>query len=133
MKARYLIAAAAVLGLAGAASAADAPTAKPAEKPAASCFLSRNWSGWRSPDENTIYLRVNLKDIYRVDLSGGSSLLTWPDSHLVNVERGTDEICAPIDLQLTVAQDGVREPLFVKAITKLSPEQIAAIPTKFLP
>ena len=106
---------------------------KPAEKPAASCFLSRNWSGWRSPDENTIYLRENLKDIYRVDLSGGSSLLTWPDSHLVNVERGTDEICAPIDLQLTVAQDGVREPLFVKAITKLSPEQIAAIPKKFLP
>ena len=130
MKARYLIAAAAaVLGLAGAAHAADAP----AKTPAPACFFSSNWDGWRSPDEKTIYFRVNVRDIYKVDLSFGSSLLMWPDSHLISRIRGTNEICQPIDLDLAVAQDGIRDPLFVKAITKLTPEQIAAIPKKDLP
>jgi hypothetical protein len=138
MKARYWIAAAALVfagaGLGGAALA-DTPAANPAAKPAVSCFFSRDWNGWHAPDEKTIYLRVGVRDIYKVDLSSGSSLLLWPDSHLVSIERGTDEICQPIDLDLTVSDvDGyVRDPLFVKAITKLTPEQVAAIPKKDLP
>lgn len=131
MKPFVLAAAALALGLAGAVGSAlaDAPAAKP--RPA--CFFSRDWSGWRSPDDHTIYLRVNVRDIYRVDLASGASALTWPDSHLVNEIRGTDMICRPIDLDLKVVQDGVSEPLFVKAITRLTPEQVAAIPKKFLP
>jgi len=124
-----LMAAVAALGLAGAAHAADTAAAKPKS----ACFFSRDWSGWRSPNPNTIYLRVHVKDIYQVDLTGGSSLLAWPDSHLINEVRGTDSVCAPIDLDLKVANDHFVEPLFVKAITRLTPEQVAAIPKKFLP
>ena len=132
MKTLMLMAAAAALGLAGAAQAADAPVAKaPAKTP--SCFYTRDWDGWRSPDEKTIYLRVNLKDIYQVDLASGSTLLTWPDAHLINNVRGTDSVCGPIDLDLKISQGGFAEPLFVKAITKLTPDQIKAIPKKFLP
>ncbi len=90
MKARLLMAAAAALALGGLAHAADAPPAKPKS----SCFFSRDWSGWRSPDEKTIYLRVNVRDIWQVDLTGGSQLLTWPDSHLINDVRGPDSVCA---------------------------------------
>jgi hypothetical protein len=131
MKARLLIAAAAVLGLAGAAHAADAP----AKKPAPACFFSSNWDGWHAPDNKTIYFRVNVRDIYKVELESASSLLTWPDVHLVSRIHGPDTICQPIDLDLTVVDsDGhVRDPLFVKAITKLTPEQVAAIPKKDLP
>jgi len=93
----------------------------------------QTWQDWRGADDNTIYLRVNLKDIYQVDLASGSSLLTWPDSHLVNTVRGVDSVCGPIDLDLRVSQGGFTEPLFVKAITKLTPDQIKAIPKKFLP
>jgi opacity protein-like surface antigen len=124
--------AAALTGLAGAASAAPAA---PAEAKHNSCFLSSNWSGWHAPDDKTLYLRVNLHDIYRVDLSSPSPLLTWPDTHLVNVMRGSSYICAPLDLQLSVADNGGggRDFLFVKAITKLTPEQVAGIPKKDLP
>lgn len=128
MKTRLLLAAVAALGLAGAAQAA-APDAKPKT----SCFFTRNWDGWRSPDENTIYLRVNVRDIWKIDLASGSSLLTWPDSHLINEVRGTDSVCSPIDLDLKVANDHIVEPLFIKAITRLTAEQVAAIPKKFLP
>ena len=128
MKVGILMAAVAVLGLAGAAHA-DAPAAKPQP----SCFRSRDWAGWRAPNKDTIYFRVNVKDIYQVDLSSGSQLLTWPDSHLINEIRGVDSVCSPIDLDLKVANDHIVIPLFIKAITKLTPEQVAAIPKKDLP
>ena len=72
-------------------------------------------------------------EIYQIDLSGSSSLLTEPDSHLINEVRGSDSVCSPIDLDLKVANDGFVEPLFVKSIAKLTPEQVAAIPKKDLP
>ncbi len=124
-------------GLAGlATSALAAPTdAKPAHHD--DCFMSGRWSGWHSPAPNVIYLRVNVGDIYRIDLSAGSPMLLWPDVHLVNHVRGSDYICTPLDLDLSVAESGggggIREPLIAKAITKLTPEQIAAIPKKDLP
>jgi len=128
MKTALLMAAVAALGLAGAAHA-EAPDAKPKS----SCFFTRDWDGWRSPDEKTIYLRVRVRDIYRVDLSYGSQILTWPDSHLINEVRGTDWVCKPIDLELKVANDHFAVPLFIKAITRLTPEEVAAIPKKYLP
>jgi len=131
VKAALLTAVLAALGLAGAAHAVDAPAA--AGKPKTSCFFARDWEGWHSPNEKTIYLRVGVRDIWRVDLAGGSNLLAWPDSHLVQNVWGMDSVCNPIDLDLKVANDHVVEPLFVKAITKLTPEEVAAIPKKDLP
>jgi hypothetical protein len=125
--------------LAGAAMAAATALASPAPaaaKPAAndSCFFSSSWQGWHAPNDKTIYLRINLHDIYRVDLSSGSSLLTWPGARLVNVEHGSDSICSPLDLNLTVAdQGGARDFVIAKSITKLTPEEVAAIPKKDLP
>jgi hypothetical protein len=117
----------ALTGLAGAASAA--PTQ------ANNCFLSSNWSGWHAPDDKTLYLRVNLHDIYRVDLNSPSAMLKWPSTHLVNVVRGSNYICSPLDLQLSIADNdgGGRDFLFIKAITKLTPDEVAVIPRKELP
>ncbi len=126
--------AATLLSLAGAASAA---TSSPATKPAQnSCFRATDWQGWHATDDKTLYLRVNVGDIYRVDLNSPSPMLLAGDSHLVNVEHGSSYICSPIDLQLSVAQNGpgsFREFLFVKSITKLTPEQVAALPKKDRP
>lgn len=99
-----------------------------------SCFLSSNWSGWKSPDPNTIYLRIDVGHIYRLDLAHPSDQLNDPDVHLVSKIRGSSWICSPLDLQLDVADShGFREPLFVKSITELTPDQAKAIPPKFRP
>lgn len=100
-----------------------------------SCFLSSNWSGWKSPDPNTIYLRIDVNRIYRVDLASPSNQLNDPSVHLVSKIRGSAWICSPLDLQLEVADShgGFREPLFVKSITELTPDQAKAIPPKFRP
>ncbi len=127
-----------LLGAALSATALGAATAAPTDiKPARhDCFRSSQWSGWHAPDASTVYLRVNLRDIYRLDLNSPSQQLTWPGSHLVNDVRGPDSVCTPIDLDLSVADNsfsGFKDHLFIKAITKLTPEQVAAIPKKDLP
>jgi hypothetical protein len=116
------------LGFAGQALAADASHHD-------SCFLSRDWEGWKSPSPNVIYLRVGVSRIFRLDLSAGSNQLQQPDMHLVDVVRGSDWICDPLDLQLQLKDDhgAFEEPLIVKAITQLTPDQIAAIPKRDLP
>ena len=117
------------LGLAG-----HAVSATPAAH-TDSCFLANDWEGWKSPNPNVIYVRVGVSRIYELDLSAGSNQLQEPDMHLVSQIRGSDWICSPLDLQLQLADNhgAFQEPLIVKSITKLTPEQIAAIPKKYLP
>jgi hypothetical protein len=100
-----------------------------------SCFLSSNWTGWKSPDPNTIYLRVDVNRVFRIGLAHPSYSLNDPSVHLVSVIRGSSWICTPLDLQLKVADThgSLREPLFVKTITELTPEEAKAIPAKYRP
>jgi hypothetical protein len=120
------LALATTLGLSAAPAAADSRSP---------CFFINQWQGWHADGPNVIYLRVNLRDIYRVDLSAGSQELTWPGSyHLVSKVQGSSSICSPLDLQLAVADGhGFYQPLIVSAIRKLTPEQVAALPRKVLP
>ena len=67
-------------------------------------------------------------------LAWGSNQLTWPGSHLVSVVRGSDSICQPLDLDLRVSDGmGFAVPIRAKAITKLTPDEIKAIPKKYQP
>jgi hypothetical protein len=111
------------------------PVAEAASSPSTNnCFFVTQWQGWKSPSPDVIYLGVNLHDVYRVDLSAGSSMLNWPNMHLVSIVRGSDSICTALDLDLKISDDhGFTEPLIAKALTKLSPDQVAAIPKKFRP
>ena len=123
----------ALLMLAGTAGFAQSEPATP--KPKRQCFSLSQWrGGWHSPSPDVIYLRVDSNDIWRIDLNGGSIQLQWPDRHLVSVVRGGDMVCSPIDLDLSIADNhGFREPLIAKAITRLTPEQVAALPAKDRP
>jgi hypothetical protein len=132
------IARAALMGLAAAGlvvstAQAQASAAKPtrADRP---CFSLSDWHGWSSPDSKTMYLKVRNRDVYRLDLTHGSNQLNWPGSHLVTVVRGSDRICNPIDLDLRVSDGfGMAIPIRAKTITKLTPDEIAAIPKKDRP
>ena len=134
MKARILIAAAATaaLSLQGAAHAATGDKAG-GKNATRNCFLAQNWENWRGADANTIYLRVHAHEFYRLDLSSGSNMVTDDTNHLVSRIRGSNWICSPLDLDLKISDGHITEPLIVKSITKLTPEQVAMIPKKALP
>lgn len=99
------------------------------------CFSLSNWrGGWRAPAKDVVYLGIGTNEVWRLDLNGGSSELLRADVHLVNVVRGDNSVCGPIDLDLSVSDGhGFRVPLFVKSITKLTPEEVAALPAKSRP
>lgn len=122
-----IIAAGAVL-----ATGAQAATSKDGRAP---CFFTNSWRGWSSPSPNVLLLRVNVRDVYRVELAGrGSSSLDRAGYFLVNKVRGPNSVCSALDLDLAVADHhGFYQPLFPKTLTKLTPEEVAAIPKKDRP
>ena len=127
---RSLAVAAAIAAFAAplAASAADRDSAK------APCFFVTQWQGWKSPAPDTIYLGVNNHDVYKVTLSTPSNQLSWPNMHLVSINRGSSSICSAIDLDLRISDtNGFATPLIARSLVKLTPEEVAAIPPKYNP
>ena len=113
---------------------AQAPAQAPAAKPRPPCFSLSDWRGWSSPSRDVLYMKVRHKDVYRLDLTRGSNQLGSAGTHIVSVVRGSDRICNPIDLDLRVSDGfGFAMPIRAKTITKLTPEEIAAIPKKDRP
>ena len=122
------------MALAGALVATIA-NAAPDKTTGAPCFASRDWQGWSAPgDGDFLYLRVGLREIYRVDLSPGTHVHKDGDRFLVNRARGSDWVCSPLDLDLTLSdRHGFREPLIARSLRKLTSAEVAAIPRKDLP
>lgn len=105
-----------------------------ADEPHQDCFRMSEWRGWRASGNEAMNFRVNMHDVFRVELASSAALLQAPAMHLVSQVRGGDSVCSAIDLDLKLADDhGMTEPLFVKSIRKLSPDEIAAIPEKERP
>lgn len=116
-------------------SAAASVSAATKDDPRTPCFFVTQWRGWKSPSPDTLYLGINNHDIYEVKLSGGGSTqLSWPDMHLVSIDRGSGSICNALDLDLKIADtNGFAEPLIAKSMRKLSPAEVAVVPPKYRP
>ncbi|HEY2047732.1 MAG TPA: hypothetical protein VGH03_00195 [Caulobacteraceae bacterium] len=99
------------------------------------CFFLHDWEGWKAPNGHTLYLGVVRHQVYEVQLSGDSALLRDPDAHLVSRTYAPNSVCSARDLQLMVKEPfgGVGEGLIAETLVKLTPEQIKAIPPKYLP
>jgi hypothetical protein len=130
MRSTLIIAAAASAAIAIGAGAAEAKSSAGGE-----CFLSNDWKGWTiTAGGDALLLRINLHDIYRVDLTPGSHARRNPGEFLVNRVRGSSWICSSLDLDLTISDDlGFRRPLIATGLRKLTPQEVAAIPRKELP
>ena len=114
-----------------------APVATAADQPPAThdnCFYLRDFEDWKSPSPEVIYLRVGASQFYRFDLAQPANALKYSDVRIVNRRVQSDWVCSPRDLDLLLtSRSGDIQPLFVKAISKLTPDEVAAIPEKFRP
>ena len=126
------LALAAALTLTGAAALADEAPVPPAHP----CFSIRDWNGWKASksEQDVLYIKVRMHDVWRVQLTDKDSFLNAPDVHLVSVTRGPDMVCNPIDLDLKLADfHGIQTPLIVKTLTKLTPDEAKALPKEDQP
>ena len=127
------LAALSLLAAGGTALADPAPTAAKADPPR-QCFRISDWNGWRAPDARTLYIRVGVRDIWKIGLASECSMLKSPSSHLVTRVRGSDQVCAPIDLDLSVQDSGgFNEGCFVESIRPLTAAEAAALDPKNRP
>lgn len=108
-----------------------------AQQPAQNvCFPLHQMQGWKAPDNKTIYIRVNMSQYYRLDMSASCPMLTMPESHLITRSRGSDLICSAIDWDLSVSEPppgAIPVPCIVRQMTLLTPQEVTAIPSKFKP
>ena len=99
------------------------------------CFSARDWGNWRaSPDARSIYLRVGVNQVFRLDLASACPELNFPNAHLISKIRGSDFICSPLDLDLQVSEGrDTAVPCIVRGMTALTREEAAALPRDLRP
>lgn len=128
MKTPIVLAAAGLLAFA----AASAPAAEKPAKPAKTdqCFWARNVDSFAAPDDHTVYVRVNSRDVYRMDLMVPCPDVDWNQRVALQSSHGAGgSICGPLDVDIVSHATGIgHQRCPVKALTKLTPEQIAALP-----
>src|SRR6476661_7762750 len=69
------------------------------------CFFVSQWTSSHAVDDNTILLRVNHKDIYKVTVTGGALELNYPGTFLLSESHG-NSVCSHMDLQFSASDVG---------------------------
>jgi hypothetical protein len=127
---RLAASAAIVAGVVLAASVADAQPAGRSQQ----CFWKRNINGFQAPNNRTVYIRVGVRDIYRLDLMNDCTGLTFRQGiGLETVPPGDGQICNALQATVVYNDTGIRNRCPVTAIHKLTPAEIAALPKRDLP
>jgi hypothetical protein len=132
MKPKLALAALAALA-AGAAAFAPPSVAKspvqPQGKAAKQCFYSRNVESFAAPDENTVNIRVSIKDYYQLQMFAPCHDVDWNQS-IALISRGSSWICTGNGLDAEIVSHSPIGPqkCQVKGIRKLTPAEVAALP-----
>lgn len=118
------------LALVAALSALAVPTARAADQ----CFWVRTIDNFTvSDDEQTMYIRSGLHDIYRLDMPSRCVGLSFKTNVGIKSATGAGSICEPLDIDLIVRENGMRVPCTVTGLHKLTPAEVAVLPKKLKP
>jgi len=112
------------------ASAQPPPGAPPPSKPAPACFWPSSINNFAAVDEENLYLRVGIRDVYRAKLFANCLDLDWVH-HLALVSHGSSVLCegSNLDTDVVVRDVGIgRQRCPVTDLRKLTPDEVAALP-----
>jgi hypothetical protein len=130
---RTILVALSVTALAAVAGLGAAGAAPAGAKPARSCFFSDQVNGWRQAGDKAILVNVGAKQIYRLDLFGTCHDL---DNNLtigLETRGGGSSICDGLDATIIARSPIGPMRCPVTKVTRLTPEEIAALPKKDIP
>jgi len=119
-----------VAAMAVGASAQPSGGASPPPKPRPSCFWTSRIENFAAVDEQNLYLRVGIHDVYRAKLFSNCFDIDWVH-HLALISRGSSLICEGPNLDVDVIVRDVaagRQRCAVTEIRKLTPDEVAALP-----
>ncbi len=95
-----------------------------------SCFWTRDLRNHTIADAHTLYFDVGGRDVYRVETSNGCLAgMSSTDPIVLRDRASTGQICERTDLDISAR--GAR--CIVSGMTKLTPDEVAAIPRRVRP
>lgn len=105
-------------------------TSAMAQQQEGKCFFTRDLRNHTVGDSHTLYFDVNGRSVYKV-VTDGACLggATSSDPIVLRDRASTGQICNKMDLDISVR--GAR--CIVSSITKLTPDEIAALPKHVRP
>jgi hypothetical protein len=119
---------AAVAGALVCAPAATSATEKPGSDQA--CFSMRSLRGHTNDGAHMLYLDVGGRSVYRLETRGDCLSTGSPSERVVlQSHNPSGQVCGALDIDLTV--HGAR--CIVDAVTRLTPEELAAVPRSLQP
>ena len=110
-----------------------AAAANPAPKTSTrTCFRANDVENFSAPDDRTVYVRANRKDVYRLDMFGSCPDVDW--AWRIGIKNsGSSWICSAMDATLiTRSSAGVRQ-CAVSKLTLMTPEEVEALPKRSRP
>jgi len=123
------IAAVVLAALAAAPALASSPNDNPA---GGKCFYMRDLRGHTVQPPRNLYLDVNGRMIYRVEMANDClAHATGSDPLVIRSFGGARTICKPVDLEISVPRGAGR--CFIQNLVRLSPEEAAALPKRLQP
>ena len=99
---------------------------------AQACFFARDITGYNTAGDKTVYLKVGVRDVYRLDLFAPCPDVDW-DWKIALQSRGSDWICSPLDATIITKTPLGPQRCEVSKLTKLTPAEVAALPKKVRP
>ena len=115
-------------GLSASAQAPDRP-----KHPKTECFDKDFVTGFSSPNEDTVYVRVSSKEIWRLDLFTSCPDVDWRQSVGIKT-HGTSFVCSGLDIELIVPNHGMGpNRCMVRSIHKMTQAEIDALPKRDRP
>ena len=123
----------ALLALVGASLLAGAAAAQPAASRNQECFVRRNINGFSAPNDRTVFLRVGVKDIWRLDLFTTCPGLAFRNSFGLEDRPSSAWICSPLEATVVYREAGIRQRCPVSAMRKLTADEVAAMPKRDRP
>lgn len=113
---------------------ACAPTAAPGDLAASGqtgqareCFFTRNVSGFSAPDDETLYLRVGVRDVYQMQMFSPCPDMDWAQ-RLAVVSRSGSSVCRGMDATIISPGPVGEQRCMVRAVRKLTPAEVEALP-----
>jgi hypothetical protein len=113
---------------------ACAPTSAPGDLATSSttpqgreCFFTRSVSGFSAPSDETLYVRVGVRDVYEMQMFGPCLNMDWAQG-LAVVSRSGSSICRGTDATIISPGPLGEQRCDVRAVRKLTSAEVEALP-----
>jgi hypothetical protein len=96
------------------------------------CFWANNVNNFQAVDENTVNIRVGVRDVYQMTMFGPCPEIDWAN-RIALKSHGGSSICTGLDAEVISPSSLGPQRCPIRDIRHLTPEQVAALPAKDRP